>query len=783
MNHQELSVVGRRLPRVDALSKVTGEAKYDSDIQLSGMLHGRILRSPYPHARILRIDTGKVEKLSGVKAVITGEDTPKIQYGLLVHDEQVLALGKVRYVGDEVAAVAATDEDIAEEAINLIQVDYEILPAVFTPEKALQPGAPVIHEENPSNLAAQFHVETGNVEAGFREADVILEKRFTIESVSQAVMGPFGCVANFDSSGRLNMWMSSMDLFSHRIGLSQVMNMPIGKINLIRNYCGGAQGGKNLMEPIYPICAFLAQKAGKPVRLYKNREEDFIAGRPRPACTIDSKVGIKRDGTIVARQTKIVQDTGGHAGFSPIHILAYTRGDNLYRIKNSKTDAKAVYTNKTPGGAYRGFGSPESLFAFNSMIDMLAEEIGMDPLDIQLKNGARPGTISPHGWKIGSCGLTECLGKVAAETNWRERRSRKIPGRGIGLACQIHASDMRYWRGFMGSVTFVKILEDGKVLVNTGENEYGQGIETVEAQIVAEVLGIPLEDVRIMEASTDTAPFSIGPVASRGTISGGMAAKLAAEDARDQLFKLASEMMESNPGDLEMRSGKIYVKGSPERFVTIAEVAQFSQSREGGSAIIGKGIDRRDTDYVFVCPPPGKDQKRPVQTCVHFGNPSSAYFFSAHVVEVEVDTETGKVKVLRIVQADDLGKAINPMMAEGQTEGGTVQGMGFSLAEELRRDSKGRVLNASFLDYKPPTTMDVPEIKVIHVESNEPLGPFGAKGLGESSQNCSGGAMANAIYHAIGIRITSLPITPEKILKALKEKSGLNQSSQKSSYR
>jgi CO/xanthine dehydrogenase Mo-binding subunit len=765
-----LSIVGKPLPRVDAVPKVTGEAEYDSDVHIRGMLHGRILRSPYPHARILDIDTRKAEKLPGVKAVITAEDTPKIQYGLMVHDEQALAVEKVRYVGDEVAAVAAIDEDTAEEALELIRVEYDILPAVLTPEQAMQPGAPVIQSENPSNIAAFFHVETGDVESGFQEADVILEKKFEVASVSQAVMGPIGCVASFDSSGRLNMWMSSMDLFSHRRGLSHVLNMSEGEINLIRKYCGGAQGLKNLMEPVYPICAFLAKKAGKPVRLYKNREEDFIAGRPRPSCTINSKVGIKRDWTICARQTEIVQDAGAHAGFAPIHILTYTRGDNLYRIENSKTDAKAVYTNKTPGGAYRGFGSPESLFAFNSMIDMLAEEIGMDPLDIQLKNGARPGTVSPHGWKIGSCGLRECLEKVAAETVWRERRSKKRPKRGMGLACQIHASDMRYWDGFMGSVTFVEILEDGKVLITTGENEYGQGIETVEAQIVAEVLGIPLEDVRVLEGSTDTVPFSIGPVASRATISGGTAAKLAAEDARDQLFKLASEMMEANPEDFEIRAGRISVKGYPDRFVTVAEVARLSQSRRGGSAIIGKGVDRRDTDYVFVWPPPGRDQERPIQTRVLSGNPSSAYFFSAHVVEVEVDTETGKVKVLRIVQADDLGKAINPMMAEGQTEGGTIQGLGFSLMEELRRDNNGRIVNPNFLDYKPPTALDAPDIKVIHVESNEALGPFGAKGLGEASQNCSAGAMANAIYDAIGVRITSLPITPEKILKALKQK-------------
>ncbi len=704
--------------------------------------------------------------------MITAEDTPKIPYGTMIYDEHVLAVEKVRYVGDEVAAVAAIDEDTAEEALDLIQVDYEILPAVFDSEEAIKPGAPVIHSESPTNVAGRFHVERGHVEAGFQEADAILEKRFFYPCVNQAFMGTTGCVSNFDSSGRLIMWLSSMDIFKVRSTLAHVLNMSEGEINLIRTCCGGAFGGKMTMKAIHPICALLAKKAGKPVRLYNNREEEFIAGRPRPSSVIDSKVGIKRDGTISARQTQIVMNTGGYAGFSPILILAMgTRGDNLYRLQNVKTDAQAIYTNTTPPGAYRGFGSPENLFVSNSMIDMLAEEIGMDPMDIHLKNAALPGTVSVHGWKINSCGLTECIEKVAAQTGWRKRRSKKKVKRGMGIACQVHASDMRYWDGFMGSVAFVKILEDGKLLINTGEHEYGQGLETVQAQIAAEVLGVPLEDVSILEATTDTAPFSIGPYASRSTISGGMAARLAAEDARNQVFELASEMIEADPKDLEICDGEISVKGSPGQSISLAEVARWSQYRRGGSAIIGKGIDRRDTDFVYVCPPPGKDQQRPVQCIVNYGSPSSACFYSAQVVEVEVDTETGKVRVLRLVQADDLGRAINPMMAEGQTEGGTVQGMSFSLIEEVRRDANGRMLNANLLEYLTPTALDIPETTVLFVESNEPSGPFGAKGHGESSQNCSGGAIANAIYDAVGVRITSLPITPEKILKALKEKS------------
>jgi CO/xanthine dehydrogenase Mo-binding subunit len=772
MNDDWLSVVGKRLPRVDGLSKVTGEAIYDSDVRIPGMLHGGILRSPYPHARILRIDTGGAEKLAGVKAVITAEDTPRVPYGVLVYDEQILATDKVRYIGDEVAAVAAIDEDTVEEALERIRVDYEILPAVFDPEKALEPGAPVIHPESPSNLAAHFHVERGDVESGFRKADAVLEKRFFTPCVSQAILGTTGCLASFDASGRLTLWLSSMDMFAHRKGLARALQMAEGRINLIRKYCGGAFGSKNSMEPIYPICACLAKKAGKPVRLYKNREEEFISGRPRPSSIIDCKAGIRRDGTLTARQTKIVMDAGGYANLAPLLVTTLgNRGDNLYQIENIKTDGQAVYTNNIPGGAYRGFGSPQSLFVFNSMIDMLAEAIGMDPMEVQLKNTVRPGSISPHGWKIGSCGIRECLEKVAQETRWGERRMHKIQARGRGIACQIHPCDMRYWKGFMESVVYVKILEDGRVLINTGEHDYGQGHETVVAQIVAEVLGVTLGDVRVLEGSTDTSPYSIGPVASRLTISGGMAAKLAAEDAKVQLLKQAAEMMETGTKDLAVQGRRIFLKKSPDRFLTIGEVAHARQHRAGGSEIVGKGVDQRDTDFVYGCPPPGEDQKRPVRTFAHYGNPSTAYFFSAQVVEVEVDTETGRVKVLRLVQADDLGKAINPMMAEGQTEGGTTQGLGFSLTEEMLGDAHGRILNANLLDYRTFTAMDVPEMRTIHVESMEPRGPFGAKGLGESSQNCSGGAMANAVYDAVGVRITSLPITPEKILKALKEKS------------
>ncbi len=774
MDENDLSVVGKSLPRVDSLSKVTGEAKYDCDFRIQGMLHGKILRSPYAHARILNIDTSKAERLPGVKAVITADHTPKIPYGLLIYDEQVLATEKVRYVGDEVAAVAAVDQDAAEEAIELIQVDYEVLPAVFDPEKAIEPGAPQIHMMSPTNIIAELHLERGNVASGFEEAEVVLEQRFVYPNVSQAVMETTGCVANFDSSGRLNIWLSSMDIFSQRKQLAYVLGMSEGKINLIRMTCGGAFGSKCTMKPVYPICALLSGKTGKPVRIFYDREEDLVVGRPRPPSIIDLKAGIKQDGIITARQANVVVDAGAYANNMPYLMMALsTRPDNAYHIKNIKTDSRTVYTNKTPGGAYRGFGGPEMLFALNSMVDMLAEAIGMDPLDVQLKNAVHANTVTAHGYKIKSCGLTECIEKVAEETDWRERRSKKRFKRGMGLACQVHACDMRYWEGFLGSVMFVKILEDGRVLINTGEHDFGQGIETVQTQIVAEVLGIPVGDIHIMEASTDTAPYAIGPYASRLTISGGTAAKLAAEDARDQVFNLASEMMEANPKDLKIREGRIFVEGSTDRFVTLADVARFSQYRLGGSEIIGKGVDERYTDHVYITPPPAADLKMPVECHVNYGSPSSAYFFSAQVVEVEVDTETGKVKVIRLVQADDLGKAINPMMAQGQTEGGTVQGLGFSLTEELKRDAYGRVLNGNLLDYQVPTTMDIPELKVIFVESNEPLGPFGAKGVGEASQNCSGGAMANAIYDAIGVRISSLPITPEKILKAIREKSAM----------
>lgn len=757
---KEYSVVGKRLPRVDGAIKATGEAKYSVDIVLPKMLCGKVLRSPYPHARILNIDTSKAERLRGVKAVITDKDTSKIECDPWAVGKYILAIDKVRYIGDEVAAVAAIDEDIAQEALDLIEVEYEELPAVFDPLEAMKPEAPMIHDAK-GNIAESWNIERGDVDKNFREADCIVEDKVETQFQNHCCMEPIACVADFDISGKLTIWLSSMDMWNMRRGLAKVLNMAESKVRVIQTWVGGAFGSKIDMEPIHAICALLAKKTGKAVRMENTREEQFMASFRRINAIIEHKTGVKQDGKIVARQIKIIADAGAYntwmSGFMMRRIAICP--DAMYRIPNMKAEAKLVYTNKPYVTAFRGFGSMKGTFVLETQLEVIAEKLGIDPMELRLKNATQTGHVSIHGEVIGSCALSECIQKVAESIGWKEKKKRRKYGRGIGMACSMYSSDYRI-AAFGGSVAFVKIIEDGRVNIISGEHEYGQGMWNVFAQIAAEELSVSIEDIEITPPDTDITPFALGPYGGgRNTISGGNAVKLAAEDAREKLFQVAAEMLEANPEDLTIGDRKIYVQGSPKKGISIAEVAKTSIHRRGGSAIIGKGVDEPDTTDI-----PNMDTM--------YGNFSSAFTFSAHAAEVEIDTETGKIKVLNYESANDLGKAINPMTAEGQVEGQAVTGgIGYGLMEKMVWE-KGHTLNPSFLDYKIPTALDIPPIKTILVESNEPHGPYGAKAVGRLAIIPSPSAIANAIYDAVGVRIKELPITPEKILKALGEKGG-----------
>jgi len=758
------SFVGKSISRVDAREKVTGEAIFSTDIQLPGMLIGKVKSCPYPFARILSIDTDKARKLLGVKAVITAQDITQFLYGPLIADELPLADKYTRYAGDGVAAVAAVDEETAEEALDLIEVKYEELTPVLDPEKAMEPGAPAVHperEEVKQNIAYHLDFVRGEGEAAFKQADVVVEDRFFTQAQYQAYLEPQACVTRWDVNGKLTIWGSTQAPFRNRKLLASALGIPEHQIRIIQPYVGGGFGGKTYLHPHFPICAFLSKKAGKPVRIVYTREEDFISGRPRISEIIDLRLGFKKDGTMVAKSVVVTADGGAYVGASPnIVMTSLLRPDCVYRNSNIKAVGKVVYTNKIPRSPFRGYGNPEMLFAMESLIDMAAEKLGIDPVEIRLKNCVQKGDITVHGWILNSCGLSQGIQIAAEKSGWKNKKQKKEENRGLGIACQVHVSGQRAMHPvFDGSAAFVNIDQYGKANVISGETEIGQGMLTVFAQIAAEELGFSMEDVQVLPfVDSNISPHAHGTSASRGTTLGGNAVQMAARDARKQLIKHAAEKLGVNANDLEIKNSEFFKKGSSEKIATVEEVAYDTVFRkQGGMPITGRG-EYLVPDYVVL---PDKQTK--------YGNYSLGYAYSAQVVEVEVAPRTGKVNVLDVWVGEDIGRVINPKMCEGQLEGGVVQGMGYALGEDYIWRN-GVVRNPNFRDYKIPAFVGVPRIHCYWVETDEPAGPYGGKSIGEAAMNPTAVAIANAVYDAVGVRIKDLPLTPEKILKALKEK-------------
>lgn len=760
----EYVFIGKSIPRVDGREKVTGEAVYSTDIQLPGMLIGKTKRSPYPFARIIAIDTGKARRLAGVKVVITAGDIAQFPYGPAANDELPLADKYARYIGDGVAAVAAVDAETAEEALDLIKVEYEELTPVLDVDEAMQPEAPAVHPERDEiKQNTAFHLEfvRGEGEAAFEQADLIVEDRFSTQAQHQAYLEPQACVTKWDSSGRLTIWGSTQAPFRVRTLLARALGIPEHQIRIIQPWVGGGFGGKVWMHPHFPISALLSRKAGKPVKIVYTRQEDFIAGRPRISEVIDLRLGFKRDGTMVAKSVVVTADSGAYAGCCPaIVTTSLIRPDCVYRLANIKAVGNVIYTNKIPRTAFRGYGNSEMLFAMESLIDMAADRLGIDPVEIRLKNCSRKGDVTAHGWILNSCGLSESIELAAEKANWKEKRQEREKNHGLGIACQVHVSGQRAMHPvYDGSAAIINIDQYGKVKVISGESEVGQGMLTVFAQIAAEELGVCLEDIEVLPfVDSDVSPFCHGTSASRGTTLGGNAVWLAAKDAKRQLLRYAADKVGVDADNLEIKGSKFYARGSPEELATVSEVACDTVLRKlGGVPITGRG-EYTVPDYVVL---PDKNK---------YGNYSVGYAFSAQVAEVSVDPETGKVDVLNIWVGQDIGKAINLKLCEGQIEGGVVQGIGYALSENYYWE-KGKVLNPNFTDYKVPLFVGIPKIHSIFVETNEPGGPFGGKSLGEAALNPTAVAVANAVYDAVGVRIKDLPITPGKMLKALGEKS------------
>lgn len=752
---EELRVVGKSVPRLDAYEKATGAAKFTGDMWLYGILHGKILRSPHAHARIVSIDASKAEKLEGVEAILTHKDVPRVLIGESGLEDAYVLPDKVRFVGEEVLAVAAESEEIAEQALELIDVEYEELRIVLTPEEALSPGAPLIPppEVSKTNLSEASSktlvLERGDVKKGFSEADLIVEDSYYTSFVQHLPIEPRACLAEWND-GKLLVWVSTQQPFAYRKTIARVLGIPQTRVRVIAPYLGGSFGSK--YEGRYAIlAAIMARKTGRPVMFRFTREEEMLS-KMRQAADIQVKMGVRKDGTFTAIFGKLTTASGGYTwshntmGSIPIH--------GLFRTPNARYEAFGIYTNHPYTGECRGVANAIMAFGAAQSIDQVAEGLGLDPVEFIRGTHIRTGDECKvshrqrNGVVLSSCGLDECLEKGAEAVGWRQKwKGYGTPAEakghkrvGMGMAAMTHSSSIP--TAASGSV--VKINSDGTVDLLVPVTEMGTGNKTTQAQVLAEALGIPIETIQVINADTEVTPqCPYGQISSTSAHTEALATKLAGEDAKRQLLEQAAIELNMKAEALEIKDGIIYAKDSPE--VTISVLKLMAKVGAGVTPVVGRGV----------------------VTCPNW--PAKASSFGAVFAEVEVDTETGEVRVLKCVAAHDVGRAINPAIVQGQIIGGVVMGISWALSEELRFDDRGRPLNFSLTDYKIFTSADCPVIIPIIVESDDPLGPYGAKGFGEAPIVAVPGCIANAIYNAIGIRFKELPITPEKVLKALRE--------------
>jgi CO/xanthine dehydrogenase Mo-binding subunit len=677
----------------------------------------------------------------------------------MLRDRHVLARDKARFVGDPVAAIAATDDATASEALGLIDVRYELLPAVFTPEEALAEGAPIIHDELASytggmgpnnrrgNQSGPVTIERGDIEAAFAQADVVVEGTFNVQPVLHGYIEPRSCLAAPDENGRINVWAANKSPFGAREAISEGLGIPLSKVRLQTPTIGGSFGGKPTPS-IEPICALLASKAGAPVKLELDMHEEMSSHYTRQFGQIKMKLAASKDGKILGIEGELLFNAGAYGGGSAGSI---SNLQGAYNIPAIRLSGLSAVTNCVPTGAVRAPGAPQSIFVIESMMDELAHKTGLDPLEVRRKNALNEGDPAPGGRGVmGKSGLAETIEKVSVYV--KEHMAECKPNQGVGVACGMWGA------GFLGASpptkSIVKLNEDGSATLLTGMTENGAGQHVVLAQVVAEILGLTTDEVAIVAADTDVTPFDSGPGGSRGTVRVALAVQFAAEDVRRQLFDVAAARLEANPVDLEIRNRQVYVKGSPDRAISLAALATAANNTPGG-AIVGTGESER-RNWV-------EESKSWPKTV------ADDAAFCTHAAKVEVDVETGEVKVLQYVAAQDVGKALNAITCAGQLHGAVIHGIGYALHEELLTDG-GRPINADLANYRLPTADIMPTVDTIMIEEPSPHGPFGARGVGESSITPVAAAIANAVYDAVGVRVTSLPLSPEKVLRALREK-------------
>ena len=761
---KKYNVINTQVHNIDGIVKVTGRATFTFDVKLPHMLYGKILRSPYAHARILNIDTSKAEKLPGVKAVVTGKDTLGVKQGIWrrfkeLCDEEILAREIVRYIGEPVAAVAANDEDAAEEALDFIEVEYEPLRAVFDPLEAIKEGAPQLHEGAERNINVTRHIEWGDVDEGIKKADYVREDWFRVSSQAHVCMETHCAVASYSPEGKLSVWTSTQSHYYIKVLLAEILGLRENDVRVISRYTGGGFGSKFELDSAQFCSALLSMKLCKPVKIVLTREEEFMATKRRTPMFYYLRTGVKKDGKFLAKEARVFTEGGAYTsmGATALYLTGFFQAFP-YVWPSYRYDGYRVYTNTEPSSAMRGFGAPQATFCAETQIDLIANELGIDPIEIRRKNGMYPGYEVPGQAWIQSCGLGECLNKV---DEWIKSRGKLPPNRGIGIAAYGFMSGGIFnWFNtpYAFSSAEVKVNIDGKIDLYVGSQDMGQGSNTTLSMICAEELGVRLEDIRLHMGDTDTCPVDLGAWGSRETLMQGNAVKMAAAEAKRQIIEFAAAKLGPNiVYDLDIKDRWIHLIARPERGLSYYDVVKEAIRAKDGQTIIGRGH----------------------YTPHRKGMISPAYSFGVQAVEAEVDPDTGKIKLINCVTAHDCGQVINPLGVKGQLEGAMAMAAGYGFTEDLPMDD-GKILNPNLVDYKLLRATEMPETKIMEIETYEPEGPFGAKEAGEGLTNPTASALGNAIYHAAGISIKNLPITPEKVLDALRERNETNKINKRS---
>ena len=775
------SLIGKRIAKMDAPEKASGKTRYVHDIDLPGQLHGKILRSARVHARILRIDTSKAKALPGVHVVITAADVPDQRPIGVAKDHLPLKTDRVRSQRDEIAAVAADSEEIAERALALIEVDYEDLPVVSDAAAALEPGATLIHPEphgadgshlhlkqgvpiafagKKDNVAMRFDYGHGDVAQGEAQSDVVVEDTFKLHYVTHCCMGVSGILAEFDASGNLLMYSNTQVPFLHKREFADYLNMDPARIRIIQPPIGGGFGSKLDIYPFEVICVFLARAAKRPVKMVFSREEEFIASPTRQPVLLTLRSGCTKDGALTFRQVHTLHDNGAYTswGATTPFVMMQTFS-SLYRVPHCDYHTVAVYTNNPYAGSFRGYGNLQATFAVEAHMDKLAKAIGMDPLEFRLKNAQQPGEVTGQGMSFKSCGFRDCLNIAATRSDYRRKHRDNIARRGdadpvkrgIGIASMLHVGGGAKIYPSDGCGTILKLDDFAHVTLITGASEIGQGSETVLAQLVCEELGLPISAVTVVNNDTDITPWDVGVHASRTTFIAGNSAIGAAKKAKAKILAAAARMYQCAESELDLRGGHVIRADSGEALVDLARLMRSLHFSDRAELVM----------TTFYYEPPSQHQDKGFK-----GDVSAAYAWATQVVEVEVDTRTGIVKMTRVTGAHDVGRVLNRLGIEGQIEGGVVMGQGYALTENLMVEN-GVVRNPNFRDYKLVTAPEIPEMDISFVESMDGEGPQGAKGVGEAPAICIAAAAANAIYNATGVRLYELPFTPERVYRAL----------------